>query len=150
MKERIIRWESYHMPNQFDYEGKSEKEQILDELDEDDEEDQLIAEEIRNAPRLVESPFGIVEVSSVHNIYLQFEFWMMHSNFDIRSREFVLTNFHEGVEVVRAEGRYRLLIGFGKLFDSAEVRRSLEEKLKKIEEYPEQLYRKQRRLLANC
>lgn len=146
MRERKIVWESYHMPDKFE---RSAKEEFLDNLDEDDEEDSLMAEEVRNAPTLVESPFGLVEINDSMNPFNQLEFWMMSTNFNINSKCFVIANFTEGVECVKLVSRYRMLVGFAKLFDCSEVKRELTDYLLNIDEYPHELYLKQRKILVS-
>lgn len=145
MEERKIVWESM----QIDNFQKSEKDDILEDLDDDDEDDQIIAEEIRNAPRLAESAFGLIELSDELNPFRALEFYMLHANFNIDAKCFIIANFSDGVEAVKSVSRYRLLVGFGKLFDKSVCKKELADKLINIEDYSNSLYLRQRNILMN-
>lgn len=145
MTERKVTWESQHI----DRLTHSERQKIIDNLHpEDDEDDAFLEEELKNAPTLMESPLGVFEKDDRFNPYLQFEFWMLHTNFDISSIEFVIANFHEGVEVVQIQSRYRMLIAFAKMFNGTEVRQTLADKLIHADQYDRDTYLLQRSILT--
>lgn len=152
MKERKIAWESYHLEDP-EY---SERDKVLKDLDEEDEEEYLMAEEVRNAPTLMETPFGLIEKNDRLNPFNQLDFWMINANFNIRAKEFIIINFHEGVEAVKPISRYRILVAFGKMFIEdkdnpyQEVKKSLENALININDYPHELYLRQRRTLVQA
>ncbi len=155
MTERKVIWEAQILEDPSDHSAKKaeldniKKMKLDSHRYDDDEDDDLIEEEIQNAAVLMESPFGLVEVRNKFNPYLQYSFWMLHTNFDISSIEFILTNYHEGVEVVQIQSRYRMLVAFGKLFDEAETRKALADRLINIEEYDLDEYRLHRSMLTS-
>ncbi len=142
-KERKVVWLSYHIDN-F---NKSEKEEYLDTLDEEDEEEALMAEEIRNAPKLVTTPYGLIELDDSQNIFNNLDFWLIRTNFNITDKCFTIANYQDGVEACKVVSRYALLVGFPKnelgLFDHSAIKTELGEKLLNIEAYDEELYKKQ-------
>lgn len=146
MTERKIVWESFHI----DRFKSGEKERLLKDLDEEDEDESLIAEEIRNAPTLVETPAGIFNIDDSMNPFNSMECRLAVCNFEITEKELLVTNFHEGIEAVQPVSRYKMLIGFAKLFDIPEVRKSLTHKLINIHEYPRELLFKHRNTLNNA
>lgn len=139
-RERKIKWESYHINNYT----KTERDEILANLDEEDEEEKEIAEELRNMPTIMETPIGPVLKDDTLNPLYRIEHWMLHANFDITEKELIIANFHEGVESLSTVSRYEMLVGFGKLFDGTEVRKTLTEKLINIDDYPEELLKIQK------
>lgn len=144
MSDRKVIWESQHLDSLV----PSERHKIISELDPFDEDDKLIEEELRNAPTIMESPLGVFEKDDKFSPYRQFEFWMLHTNFDISSIEFVIANFHEGVEVVQIQSRYRMLIAFAKMFNGTEVRQTLADKLIHADQYDRDTYLLQRSILT--
>lgn len=80
-----------------------------------------------------ESPQKLTYVDSniVEAIALSsnFDCWIGHSNFDISKNVALKINDVEGVELLKVCGRYRFLVGVGKMFDFKNVRKNIEDKL---------------------
>lgn len=76
-------------------------------------------------------PMGIIPVGDNNNIGKIFNFWIMHTNFNIS--EVVLNTLQaiDGVESIDTQTmtRYRVRLAFGRLFDAMEVKREIEETL---------------------
>lgn len=145
MTERKIIWESFHI----DKFKTSETEKILEQLDENDEEEALLAEEIRNAPKLIDTPQGLYQIDDSMNPFNSMECRLAICNFEITEKELIITNFFAGVEAVQPVSRYKMLVGFAQLFDAQTVRTELTKQLINIDTYPKDLLIKQRNILNN-
>jgi hypothetical protein len=58
-----------------------------------------------------------------------FDCWMGHTNFNITPKLKDVLDTVDGVEVLKICSRYRFFIGVGKMFDFANVRKSIEDSL---------------------
>ncbi len=70
------------------------------------------------------------EISIVSN----FECWLAHTNFQITPSIKERLNTTSGVELLKVCGRYRFLIGIGRLFKFADVRTNIERQLTEKED----------------
>lgn len=102
--------------------------------DEEDEEDFSFEQELESEfgpihittkPKLVNTPFGIIDVSNEANPYLSYECWIMHTKFTLtRARIRDIMNV-PGIEIVKVISRYRVFLGFGKMFKFSDIRKSI-------------------------
>src|SRR5688572_20292062 len=138
MKNRKIVWESYHI-SEFD---KSEKEKILEDVDRDelDYEDQETYDKIDSMIEVMDTPMGLLVKNDSMNVLNQVEHRICHTNFTISEKEAVRINFIEGVETLSIISRYRMLIGFGRLFDASEVRKEIELALTDMSTYSQEMF----------
>lgn len=58
-----------------------------------------------------------------------FDCWIGHTNFDITPQTKNILDSIPGIEFLKIYSRYRFFIGIGKMFDFAEVRKSIEDSL---------------------
>lgn len=144
--ERKISWQSYHIDDM----RRDERDEILDGIDVDelDEEDQGIYEEIESMPVVMETPGGTFLRDDSMNPIRQIEHRICHTNFTITNKEATIVNFIEGVETLSIISRYQMLIGFGRMFKGEDVRKEISDTLINIEDYPENLLKRQYSILG--
>jgi len=136
MPEKLIKWQKYE--DVIEGQLKSPMLNLIantyfdshrghDEDDDDEDEDDDMDEFGRHERIVMRLPDSVTsEISMVTN----FDCWMAYTNFDITpSVKTVLEEEVEGVELLKVCGRYRFLIGVGKMFDFATVRKSIQEKI---------------------
>lgn len=58
-----------------------------------------------------------------------FDCWVGHTNFGLTKSVIEILNKVEGIEILKVNTRYRFFIGVGKMFDSKDVKRNVEERL---------------------
>lgn len=58
-----------------------------------------------------------------------FDCWIGHTNFDITMRVKDILDLMPGIEFLKIYSRYRFLIGVGKMFDFADVRKTIEDSI---------------------
>jgi hypothetical protein len=91
--------------------------------------------------KIISTPFGLLTVNSNSLATSNFDFWIMHTNFDITPTIAATISNIEGVETIEILTRYRARIGFpisefidknGKrqrLFSSTEIKQKIEKSL---------------------
>jgi hypothetical protein len=76
---------------------------------------------------IIATPMGLVPVTQYTKPSENFNFWIMHTNFKITSEVLdALVNKIPGIEAVDVYTPYRARIAFGKLFDSAQVKQTIQ------------------------
>lgn len=111
---------------------------ILKNIHNDDEDDEIDYKEfeqelesdfesvnITTKPKLVNTPYGLIDVSNEANPYLNYEAWIMHTKFTLTPKRIMDIANIPGIEVVKPISRYRLFLAFGKLFTFTEIRKSI-------------------------
>jgi hypothetical protein len=133
MKKKFV-WEKWHNP--FEEEMKvSSSQPPENEVDFYNEE----AEEQPHHMQIQEGPpFGYISALLEHNRFLDsFDFWVLHTNFDITIdiKEFIEST--PGVESLDIMTRYRARIGMTKagLFNNTQVKQMIQNKIIAIDEY---------------
>lgn len=79
--------------------------------------------------KVVETPWGPINVDSSLNPYKHFEFWLGHTNFKIGAKEFNILNSVDGVESLTIISPYRFLVAKAEMFEWRDVRVNIEEML---------------------
>lgn len=76
------------------------------------------------------SPMGVIPLNESNMPSKVFNFWMMHTNFDIDEKVFNVLQNMPGVETLEILTRYRARISFGKVFKfSDKIRRKIRQEL---------------------
>ncbi len=96
-----------------------------DDLDFDDEDDGPSMKLFRSNVTISLPEHISNEISIVSN----FECWLAHTNFQITPVIKKRLNITDGVELLKVCGRYRFLIGIGRLFKFSDVRINIERQL---------------------
>jgi hypothetical protein len=126
--EKKIAWESWNAKEHEFIESDND----IPELEEMPE-----GEEISNLPilmmqpRTITTPFGVYDQSSIFKPSERWDCWICHTNFNITQEIVGIINEANGVESLVIMGRYTFCIGIAKLFESADVKAEIEEKLKR-------------------
>lgn len=117
---KTIRWEWWEHPlgGGVEYTDESEKEKP-DDWDADDG-------DLRLVRPIVPTPAGAIPVNIYGSLTKAFNFWMAHTNFDITSEIQDLIKVVPGVETLDILTRYRMRIGFGKVFNAYEVKQAIQ------------------------
>lgn len=98
---------------------------------------------------VIVGPMGIIPLTEYSIPSKVFNFWMIHTNFDISKKIKDQIQAVPGVETLNVYTRYRARIGIGKAFDPGEVKLEIEklfsnpEKSKKEPETPVSILKKQ-------
>lgn len=132
MKKKFV-WEKWHNP--FEEEMKVSSSQPPE------EEVDFYSEEAEDQPHpmhIQEPPFGYLSAVLEHNRFLNsFDFWVLHTNFDITTeiKEFIEST--PGVESLDVMTRYRARIGMTQsgLFNNTQVKQMIQNKIIAIDEY---------------
>ncbi len=80
---------------------------------------------------VVMTPMGIVPLTEYTTPGKIFNFWNMHTNFTINDKIKDLVNKSAGVETLDVFTQYRARIGIGKVFDSIDVKKNIQDRLLK-------------------
>jgi hypothetical protein len=88
--------------------------------------------------KIIQTPLGFFDISNQLNPFKNYELWIMHTNFNISNSILLKLSKIPGVELVKPYGRYRCVVGIGKLFSFREVRKTIESEFCK-EELPKEL-----------
>lgn len=84
-----------------------------------------------NIQKILHTPFGFI--SAMDNVFAanEFDFWILHTNFDITKKIAIDIEGTGGVETLEIYTRYRARIGFPKsgLFDIEKVKKKIEDKI---------------------
>jgi len=81
---------------------------------------------------MISTPNGIIPVTEFTNTSQRFNFWVLHTNFDIQESDLKLINEAVGVETLEPVTRYQARIAVGKLFNSQEVKVNVMKNLQAI------------------
>lgn len=126
MKRKIV-WEKWNNPFQDD--NINDIGHSIDDIN--DEYMQLEQPE-----KMMQTPFGII--TAINNKFAdrEFDFWVLHTNFNITNKIASFINQTDGVETLEVYTRYRARIGFPKsgLFDVDEIKKKIEEELCSLDE----------------
>jgi len=76
---------------------------------------------IKKPLRIVATPLGIIPLTEYTIPSKIFNFWMGHTNFPITAQVRDILENTDGVETLDIYTKYRMKIGFGKLFTAGEV-----------------------------
>lgn len=82
-----------------------------------------------NLTQMIAGPMGLIPITEHGNPSKLYNFWMMHTNFNISEPVTSQLEKVDGVEGLDVFGRYRARLAFGKLFDDSEVREQIEKLL---------------------
>lgn len=85
--------------------------------------------------KLIHTPLGLYSISDEALLCEKFNFWLMHTNFDITEKIVDIISKISGVETLDVYSRYRLRIGIPMtgLFEASKVRKEINDKVKKHE-----------------
>ncbi len=134
-EDRTIAWESIVIDFLKDDDDEDEDHDFEDEEDEEEEGYQdshsalqeMMMRRIKIPVRqLFNTPLGILDINQKLNPYRNYEMWIMHTNFNITKPVVAALNEAYGVEILHVLGRYRCLIGIGRLFNFRDVRINIE------------------------
>lgn len=98
----------------------------------DDDEDDDFDDDDFPGTRLFRSNVTLSLPEHVNNeisIVSNFECWLAHTNFQITPQIKKQLNTTDGVELLKVCGRYRFLVGIGRLFKFSDVRTNIERQL---------------------
>jgi hypothetical protein len=115
---KIISWEFRQFPFNRINENLEEVPNKLTVYDEDEQEHDI--------PMLMQTPLGLYAVNDSMNPYKNYEVRIGDTNFELTNQICNAIERQDGVEVFKKLGRYKFVIGLGKLFDFADVRRAIE------------------------
>ncbi len=145
--ERNIEWQSYHIDDTV----KSDKEKLLEDIENDEFEDEREREEtseaVKSMPVFMETAVGPMIKDDSMNPLRQIEHRICHTNFTIGPREATRVNFIDGVEAVVVLSRYQMIIGFARMFDATAVRAEIKAKLLDMSDYSEKTYQRHKKIL---
>lgn len=79
--------------------------------------------------RIMPTPFGLAIVDESMNPFKNTQFLMFHTNFPITEKIFNIIEKTPGVETLKVLTQYRGVLSIGKIFDSTNVRRTIENQL---------------------
>jgi hypothetical protein len=116
-----IRWEHWVNPlggGQEYVEGGEELENEPKPYDDDGE----IATAVRP---VIPTAAGLIPLNVYGSFATNFNFWMMHTNFNLSSKVVNILKKIDGVETCDVVSRYRARIGFGKCFKSSDVKEEI-------------------------
>lgn len=94
----------------------------LTQLDDDNDD---LDEESESPEELITSPFGVFHVRDFFNPMKQYDWHICHTNFNISKDVLEKFRKHSGVEKIVVLSRYRLLVAFGKAFNSLIVKKGI-------------------------
>lgn len=81
-------------------------------------------------PRIMYTPIGPYPEDSLLKPSDRWDCWTAHTNFSITGKILNILNEEiDGIEVLKITGKYSFFIGVAKLFDIADVRRQIDEKI---------------------
>lgn len=81
-------------------------------------------------PRVMYTPIGPYPEDSLLKPSDRWDCWTAHTNFPITGKILNILNEEiDGIEVLKITGKYSFFIGVAKLFDIADVRRQIDEKI---------------------
>lgn len=126
-----IIWE--HPDIQFNEITSNFEEQSVYEDEKDDTEKflEMMESEKKHA---INTPFGIYEITDPFNPVKRCELWVGNANFQISHNVAKKINATKGVDSFRVLSRYSFIVGIGKAFNFADVRREIEEQLNCVKE----------------
>jgi hypothetical protein len=107
-----------------EFTDEAEREKPEKEWSEDDEDEVGQLTLIRP---VIPTPAGMMPVNVYGSLTKAFNFWVAHTNFDITPEIRDAIKTVPGVETLDILTRYRMRIGFGHAFDSAEVKEAIHE-----------------------
>lgn len=131
IQQKKIVWELLYDPLP-DIDERDEEEDDEDDEDEDEygnvNESPRIVFEGPNMPTMVPTPFGPCPINDPLNPRRLYEFWVGHTNFPLTVDDIDKIKRTPGVEQLLFT-RYKMVVGFGKLFDFRNVRASIQNEL---------------------
>jgi len=144
LKPKLI-WEKWACPygsnvDDIEFPHWNDRDQKEKSFDKDDEYDLLelgmnLAENdnlySKEPIKIIATPMGIVPLTEYTNPSKVFNFWVCHTNFRITDAIRKKIDRTDGVETLDIYTGYRMRIGIGKAFNSAEVRYKIQQQLYK-------------------
>lgn len=120
MRKKFV-WEPWHDP--IDPEEVNQYDKLPFHDDDDDY--------VKTGGPMVHTHFGFLVLNEHNKASNRFEFWVLHTNFDITGETERIIDVVPGVETLEVFTRYRMRIGFPRsgLFDVKLVRKQIEETL---------------------
>ncbi len=97
--------------------------------------EQLMTKERYNGPLLV-GPMGVIPINETNSPSKVYNFWMLHTNFNLGKEVVEILEKCDGVETLDVFTRYRARIGIGKIFDEDKVKKRIKKALCKEEKKP--------------
>lgn len=79
--------------------------------------------------RNIETPIGVFSEESLLRPSVRWDCWIGHTNFDITKDILNIIEETDGIEALRAMGRYSFFIGVARLFNIKNVRKGIEDAL---------------------
>jgi len=120
MLKKRIKWEKWNSP--FDVED-----------DEDDEDtDNWKNKNVKkdtHINQMIIGPMGIIPITEHGNPSKLYNFWMMHTNFNLSEPVCNTLNKVDGIEGLDVFTRYRARLAFGKLFEEEAIQEEIEKVL---------------------
>ena len=122
MKRKIV-WEKYEDPLEVDTKELPPQKNENDEYNDEYELPQI------QSTKILSTPFGFLPLSEKQFASKQFDFWVLHTNFNITSK--IIRKIEQicGVETLDILTRYRVRIGFpklGGLFNSQSIKLNIQ------------------------
>jgi|TARA_R110002012_G_scaffold280239_1_gene468713 hypothetical protein len=128
--EKKIAWESWNAKVQ-EIQMDSEDLGILEDMMNAAQEEGL-PEDIRfipMRPRVLHTPYGPTFLDSLLKPSDRWDCWLCYANFDVTQGVMATIENVEGVEALKAMGRYTFFVGIGKVFNVSQVRIGVENAL---------------------
>lgn len=136
MKKQCV-WEKYVCPwntnqSELDYIPPDQEFQCGPEDDDVDDCDDY-PKQFKQPMPMLGTPFGVIVPTEYTFATKQFDFWILHTNFDVTENVIHLIESVPGVETVEPVTRYRLRIGFPRtnFFNITEVKQHITDSLTK-------------------
>jgi hypothetical protein len=78
--------------------------------------------------KLLNTPYGIITITDYSLVTKQFDFWILHTNFDISEDVLEMIEMVPGVETLEPQTRYRLRVGFPKspMWESSDIKTNIQ------------------------
>lgn len=128
MTKKIVRWEKWVDPFKGE-ESKDEPERSEGEYMDSYEKTENESKRGRYSGPVLVGPMGVVPLNDGNSPSKLYNFWTLHSNFNISKPVVKALKEHPGVESLDVFTRYRARIGFGKVFDDERVRNKIRKML---------------------
>ena len=115
-------------PDDINYQIYKSANNKFDDEEEVDKEDNPFHPKSKLIPMIM-TPLGPVPLLEEMLPGKIFNFWIAHTNFSVSNAILKIVDGVPGVEILRPLSKYRFQIAIGKMFDTTEVQKSIEEKI---------------------
>lgn len=129
-QKKKIAWESWNAKVASYMESNNDTITDIDESAFGTQLDSLEKDLFYSVSRIMYTPIGPYPEESMLKPSDKWDCWIAHTNFPITGHILnILNNDIEGIEALKILGKYSFFIGVAKLFDIADVRRQIDEKI---------------------